>query len=68
MSIPVFKSANNLFSYFSSKVTTGTYSLQSVMLNFTSFGLLIALTLSSKAGSSPSAISSLVAFPVNTQF
>ena len=65
--IPVFTSSYNLFSYFSCKVTTGTYNLQSVLLNFKSFGLLIGSTAGYVAGLSPSAIGFLVAFPVNTQ-
>ena len=68
MSIPVFKPSNNLFSYFSCKVTTRIYNFKSVMLNFKSSGVLIASILGSAIGSSPAANSSLTDFSVNTQF
>ena len=65
--IPVFNSLYSLFWYSVCRVTTETYKLQSVMLNFRSDVLLIALTAGCVTGSSPSAIACLVAFPVSTQ-
>ena len=65
MSIPVFKFSNNFLPYFSCKVTTGTYNLQSVMLNFKSDGVFIAFTSSCP----PWALEyALKALSVNTQF
>ena len=65
--IQVFKASYNLFSYFSCKVTTGTYNLQSVMLNFKSDGVFIVLTIAC-IGFCVTSFPSLVAFSVNTQF
>ena len=67
MSIPLFKSSNNLFPYFSCKVAIGTYNLQSVMLNFKSDVVLIPVTASCRGfcvGSFPS----LMTLSVKTQF
>ena len=62
---PVFNCSSNLISFSADKVTTGTYNLQSVILNSSFLGLLIAATV----GVFPSAASTfLVAFEVNTQF
>ena len=41
---PAFNCSNNLFSFSADKVITGTYNLQSVILNSTFFVLLIART------------------------
>ena len=48
------------------KITTGTYNLQSVTLNFKPYGILIAGT-ASCAGFCVAALNSLVAFSVKTQ-
>ena len=68
MSIPVFKPFNNSFSYFSCKVTTGTYNLQSVMLNFKSDGVFIAVTAGARIFPSIGSFLSLNTFSPNTQF
>ena len=67
MSVPVFNPSNNLFSYFSCKVTTGTYNLQSAMLNFKSDGVLTQ-TAASCAGSFVASFCYIFTLSVNTQF
>ena len=66
--IPVFNSSYNLFSYSVCKVSTGTYNLQSVMLNFKLDGVLIVGTSSNAGGSSSAFFCSLVVFSINTRF
>ena len=55
-----------MFSNFSCKVTTGTYNLQSVMLNFKSDGVLTSGT-ASACGFCVTAFASLITFSVKTQ-
>ena len=59
----VFNCSESLLSSSADKVTTGTYNLQSVILNVTFVGLLIPATARSASGSA-----SLVALLVITQF
>ena len=68
MLIPVFKPLYNLFSYFSCKVTTGTYNLQSAMLNFKSDGLSISVTAAAGILPCTASLCSLIALSVNIQF
>ena len=60
---PVLNCSKSVFSFSVDKVTTGTYSFTSVILNVAFVGLLIAATARSASGSA-----SLVALLVNTQF
>ena len=60
---PVFNCSKSLLSFPASKVTTGTYNLQSVILETAFVGLLVPSTAGSASGSA-----SLVALLVITQF
>ena len=60
---PVFNCSNNLLSSLLDKVTTGTYSFVSFILNVGLVGLLTAATTGSESGSA-----SVVALLVITQF